>query len=144
MHNDQDVIGVNSPEITSNDQPVRPEDHTGKSTAQSGTSANTVDLYTNKRPADKLGTIVDTHFKQTLRSSTSAERLRDDPKTFGKFSSVPGQVSSGVEGPDTQAITSAPPPLLTGQGAAQNTGAGGNSNDRTNIPNSTKPSAATM
>ena len=144
IHNGQNVAGASIPEITLDDQLEGPEGNTGKDTTKSGTSADTVDLYTNKRPADKSGTIVDEHFKQTLRSSTSAERLRDDPQTFGKFSSVPSQVKSGGEASDTQALTSALPPLLSGQGAAQTSGTAVDQNDRATIPNSTKSNAATM
>ncbi|PVH82637.1 hypothetical protein DL98DRAFT_653031 [Cadophora sp. DSE1049] len=136
VRNDQHEPGASNPEIALNDQPVGSEEHTGNGAAMSGESADTVDLYTNKRPAGNLGTIVDQHFKETLRSSTSAERLRADPTTFDKFSSAPNQLSSGGEGSSNleegthdQAITSATPSSLNGQQATWNNGAGVDQND---------------
>ncbi|KAH9221377.1 hypothetical protein DL95DRAFT_442163 [Leptodontidium sp. 2 PMI_412] len=87
LHSSQRVPGANS-NLPVNGQNARSEAPGG--TAASGTSADTVDLYTNNTAqANRLGVAATEYIAREPRSSASAERLAKDGQTFAGFSAQP-------------------------------------------------------
>ncbi|KAK0102181.1 hypothetical protein ONS95_001023 [Cadophora gregata] len=151
------VPQVNNPGITLDGQPVGSEEQAKAVVTTYGTSASTAALNTNKKPGPNLGAIVHQHYNERQRSSISAERLRDDPRTFEEFSSAHSHLTNGGEvsnnlgdGTHNQIITSAPPPSPNNQ-QTENNGSAPNppvvastQHHRATNPDTNKPKAATL